>query len=267
MGRIRATGTLNLIQQPTEVDFDPVRGFIMHLRYRGIGTTAATLGFNTFLNQRIACKAKLSPVISELEATISGGQYGFGDTPQTNWEVLGNENEKSISESGIALAGEAAFPGTLLLLRQIQNAVDSGEIDTTDPDLQGQVEESLGVTIPDAQWAYLQTLMGFIARGQTHFKQGQYVAKLTTSVSNFYPGTFFIGSAETLWTTAQILALGQPEAIANVIESVPEGTTHPNYLWSWRQLPPRAVTGAYNRVEVSVEWWHEEWSTQLYTPH
>jgi len=264
--KVRATGTLGLIAQPTEFDFDPVRGVVMHYRYKAVGidNTAAWLGF--LMNERLACRARLGGAVSELEITYSGGRNGFNDVGQTNWEVLGNEIQKSISESGIALSGEAAFPGTLVLLRGIVSSIDSGELDfSSAADIRGAAEDQLGISIPDGQWTYLGTLIGFILRGQTHFAQGQYVAKLTTSVSNFFNGSSFIGTSEALWSTGALLGIGgMPNAISAIINNVTPGTSHTGYTWSWRQLPPRAVTGAYNRVEISVEWWFEEWSTDLY---
>lgn len=178
----------------------------------------------------------------------------MSDLAQPHWEILGNEIQKSIFESGIALSAEASFPGLLQDVREGWAGIQSGDGD-----------DDIIAGLSGDELTYYNTLIGFLKRGQTHFAAGQYVAKLTTSISNFFNGDVFLGSAENIWSTESLLSIGQPSVISQVISSVGNGpTAHAGYAWGWRQLPPRVATGAQNRYEVSVEWWFEEWSTDLY---
>lgn len=255
--RIIATGTSDLIEQPPEVDFDPTRGTVYHRRYKAIGNVRAAIAFNNFAASRIAAQVKLSPAVSELQATVSGGQNGFSDQAQTSWEIQGNETQRSILE----LASSAQIAAEV---KDANDALSSGELDLNSfgGDITAAITDFLGSGSADID--EVVTLLGFIMRGQTHFPEGQYVARMTTSISNFYTGDIFIGSAESIWSTGSLLGLGQPPAISQMISAVGSGSAHDGYVFGWRQLPPRAHTGAYNRIEVAIEWWFAEWSVFIY---
>jgi hypothetical protein len=62
----------------------------------------------------------------------------------------------------------------------------------------------------------------------------------------------------------EILGFDTPAPIHTKLASIPIPAAHEGYEWSWRQLPSQMITTAHNRVEVSTEWWWEQWSTDLY---
>jgi hypothetical protein len=175
---------------------------------------------------------------------------------QPNWQLLGNEVQKSIFESGICLAGLAAFPSLIADINKGFGLVQSGD---------SAGETTFRNTLNSSEQPYYDALVGFLKRGQTHFAQGQYVLKRSLTISNFFNGTLpGDGNVEALLGMGTVLNLGMPQVIATKLNSIPIPAAHSGYAWSWRQLPSQMVTTAQNRVEVSTEWWFEEWSTLLY---
>lgn len=250
-------GSLAPILRATDVDFDPVRGLVVVEEWHGPGANCLLGKANWAINNRVGFRWKRAG-ISTMTLTYSGGQNGLSDIAQTNYELLGNEIQKSIYESGIALAGLAAWPNLIRDVKLGWNAIESGEPET---------EQALYDSMAADEKTYYDTLIGFLMRGQTHFAQGQYVLKRSISVSNFYTGSAGgEGNVERLVSTGTLLGWcsDMPPFIAAKINTIPGGSAHTNYAWSWRQLPSRIVTGAQNRCELSTEWWFEEWSTLLY---
>jgi hypothetical protein len=256
--KVIVNGTMSPIAQPIELDYDPVRGLVYIQESISAGKNCGGLaGF--YIANKVQFRMKVGGCKSSITATFSGGQGITPDNPQAHWEVMGNEIQKSIYESALAMTGVELFPSLLKDVRDGWQAIQSGDSVT---------EQDLRSSLDTGELFYYDILIGFLMRGQTHFATGQYVAKLTTSVSNFYGGDFFIGSSERIWSTSSLLTLGDPFTpsfvASQIISSVIPGDSHTGYAWGWRQLPPRAATGAQNRYEVSVEWWFEEWSTELY---
>lgn len=255
MPKVIINGTIGAVLKSTELDFDPTRGLVTHLEYESAGPNLAGW-FTNFINQGIACRWVNHGVKSSLQVTISGGYNGTPDLAQTNWQLLANEIQVSIFESGIALFAEASFPGTLAAVRSAFAAAESGDSATAD---------DIRDTVDSGALAAFDKLIGFLLRGTTHYAAGQYALKRTISVSNFYTGTLpGEGFDETIIDTASILTLGMPSPIASKISSIVIPASPAGYFWGWRQLPSTVVTGAYNRSEVSTEWWLDRWSTDLY---
>lgn len=261
MPRVIINGTLSQVKRPTEVDFDPVRGVVYTEEFHSAGDNLGGMA-NLYYNNRVAYRWKRSPIMSTITATYSGAQAGMPDAPQINWQLLGNEIQKGIFESALALngiaAGAAATPAWNVVadVKQGFAFIENGD---------SASEADLFASLPAEEQSFYSSLIGFLMRGQTHFAQGQYVLKRSYSVSNFYeqalPGE---GNVEKLILMGDIIGLGMPPVMVNKLNSIPIPASHSGYLWSWRQLPSTMTTQAQNRVEVSTEWWFEEWSTTLY---
>lgn len=246
MPKPRINGSLAPIKKPTEVDFDPTRGLVVRSDYESAGDNLGGLA-NTFLNAGIAFRWKSSGVRSSIEATYSGGTNGLPDEPAQTWQLLANEGQKSIFEGFVAsLLDEVTIAG-------VKSAVSDAQ--------GGDFAAYNGLS------GAALTLASLAIRGTTHFATGQYALKRTVSVSNFYPGTVLLGSeafSETLIPMAAILNLGIPATITTLLLGIPAPPFQPGYFWSWRQLPSSAVISAYNKTEISTEWWLDQWSTTLY---
>lgn len=259
MPKVRINGTLAPVSKPNEVDFDPVRGLIVHSPYESAGRGLGGLA-NTFLNAGIAFRWVDSPVKSTLDATYSGGSGGLPDNPQQSWQLLANEGQLDILEGSLALSVEASFPGTIQAIKAAASALESGDLDTVN---------SITGTVNAGALNTFGTLLGLIARGTTHFAKGQYALKRTVSISYFFVGNVsfpFLNEvfSETLIPPVAMFNLGIPSQLSTIIAGIPAPAFQSGYFWSWRQLPSCAVIGAYNRTEVSTEWWLDNWSTSLY---
>lgn len=255
MPKVIINGTLSPVSKPTEVDFDPTRGLIMHVAYESAGANLGGLA-NTFLNHGIAFRWVNSGVKSTLDATVSGGTAGFPDIPQTSWQLLANEGQFSVLEGQYALQQETKFPGIANDIKAGAAALDSGDKVTYLSILQD---------LPEDQQSAYTTLVSLLSRGTTHFARGQYALKRSVSVSNFYTGGVATESqAELILGFGEVFNFGLPGAIESMIASINQPNAQEDHVYGWRQLPSTAVTGAQNRVEISTEWWLDLWSTVLY---
>jgi hypothetical protein len=261
MGRVIINGTLGQIAEPMEVDFDPVRGLIIHQRIKSAGDNLGGWA-NLFINEGIAFRWRRSPALSTIDYTFSGGALGFPDNAQTNWQLLGNEVQYTVYESNLAKALEPLAPPVDTEGEQFIGGVASVKQAVETGTKFSDYEEFLS---DDAAILWKQ-LYGLASMGQTHFAAGQYVLKRSYSISNFFTGDLpNEENVEKIITPSAILTYGMPAPIAHKIESIP-AFDHEGYLWGWRQLPSTMTTQAQNRIDVSTEWWLADWNLLLYDP-
>src|ERR1039458_3863420 len=256
MSRVIGVGNFGAISQPTQVDFDPIRGMVTTKEWVGIGPDSLVTLATLLLNNGVAYRLHRG-LVSTLVATYSGGQDGTADKAQPSWQLLGNEIQKHVYETGIALSGLGAYPDLLADVDEAYKAYLAKDSDTV---------QSISIEIPTgAAGQAFEWLMGRLIRGQTNYALGQYVLRRTLSLSNFYTGEIpGEGLAEHLISMGGILDYDMPPVMSQKISSIPILEAHTGYAWTWRQLPSQMVTGAQNRVEVSTEWWWDEWDTVLY---
>lgn len=259
MPRAIINGSPAPIIRPTEVDSDPVRGLVVNKEFVGAGPDSLAGLATYYYTNRIAYKWHRG-LISTLQPMVSGGQDGIADEAQMNFELLGNEIQKHIFESPVAMSGLATY--ALLV-----DHVKAGWKMIEDGDTQGEIEFGAGLSAGEG--VYYDYLIGKLLRGQTHFAAGQYVVKRSISVSNFYAGSVPGDSlVECVLSTGTLLSgpcSEMPPVMSQAVSAIPARTAHTGYAWGWRQLPSRMVTSAQNRVEHSTEWWLEEWDTSLYS--
>lgn len=249
MGRPRIVGSLAPIQKPPSIQFDPTRGLIINNEYESAGNGLVGLA-NTFYAGKVAFTLKPSTHKSHLSATITSGQAGFPELVQDHWQLLANEVQKDLREHPAVLALEASSPGILALILKAVDDFNNGK--TTTP------------SFPDGE---ANTVFDLMKKGQTHFAVGQYVLRWTTNVSfnsTVYRGE---GNREMLYSTSQVISESlPPTAITSAMTSISAPTFVSGYFWSWRRLPSTRTTVAQNRVEVSTEYWLDQWSTYIYSP-
>ena len=261
MGRVIINGTLMPVKRPDELDYDPVRGLILTKEFHSAGDNLAGVA-NLYLNAKTAYHWTRSPVVSKIVATISGGQDGLPDIAPANWQLLCNETQKSIFTCKYALDGLATYPN---LFDDVNWAVSLLRLgDDSSKAEEATFEEAL----PDGEVPIFTYLVNKLLAGETSYAKGQYVLRRTYSISNFYDGPPLPGEAyaECLLSNDAVVMFDMPTPIQVKLLSIPVVTPHTGYLWGWRQLPSTMTTSAQNRVEVSTEWWLDEWDANLY-PH
>lgn len=254
-------GTLEAIKQPSEYQYDPQRGVTRVDRWEAAGPSGlyglvATLGALGTAYNFTPSSAK-----SVLVATATGPENGQPEVATDTWQIVGNELQKSLFEHPASLAIEAAWPGTLGIVKRDVESYNRGE--------------PLAAPAPNvaAVAAGAGKLFALLQRGTTHFGFAQYVLKHTTNASVAYDKNVSDTNVEKIYTTAQLLVEAQsatlwsfplPGRLSAKINAIQAPTPVTDYLWGWRKVPSTETTAANNRIEITTEYVLEQWSTFIY---
>jgi len=257
--KIIINGSLGPVGRPASVDSDPVRGLVVNESFHGAGLQSLAGKAAAYMAHGVAFSWHLSPVVSTIQATYSGGQLGMPDDAAINWQLLGNDVQESIFKNPFVLQNCNDFPTLSDDVRQWRSLWDQGDTDGANAFINTAI-----AAVPGEEGA-LRAIIQMIKNGETHFGVAGYVLKRTHSISNFFSGTIpGDAAAEKLLTTATILGFGLPGPLIAKIGSIAAPPFSAPYDWTWRQLPSQLVTSARNRVEVSTEWQLGLWNTNLY---
>jgi hypothetical protein len=52
--------------------------------------------------------------------------------------------------------------------------------------------------------------------------------------------------------------------MVNKLQGLAAPPAQPDYLWGWRKLPSTETTTAASRIEITTEYWLEQWSLYYY---
>jgi hypothetical protein len=259
MPRIRVNGRLGPVAKAPKIEFDPQRGQVIVQEFQCAGAGLAGHA-QIFAQLRIPYSWDLSPHVSKLVARASGAAAGIPEITVDTWQILCNELQKDILECSAALTVEAAYPGTLGYIRRDIDLYNQGKNPANPRPAAG------------AQPTY-NALLDLMKRGTTHFGVSQYVLKHTTTVSNYYSKNVADTNIGKVYTTAQLLtettsaaawAYPLPARLKYKIQNLEAPPVQTNYLWGWRKLGSTESTAAHSRIEISTEYWLEQWSTILY---
>lgn len=254
-------GSIAAFAQPPEVTFDPQRGQIISQRWEsagdGLGGVACGLAAS-----RIPYNWTKSGRKSVLVASASGSQLGIPEVICDTWQILANEIQKDIKEFPGFLEMEENYPGTIGYIVRDVNLYNAGEaVGSPAPDAGAQ---------PEAGY-----LFELLVRGTTHYALGQYVLRHTTNVGNQYAANVADTNIERCYTTSQLLVEVQdgaswayplPGRMAYKLSNITAPEARTNYQWGWRKLPSQETTAANGRIEITTEYWLEQWHTFLYPP-
>jgi hypothetical protein len=249
----KVNGSLAAIRQPTEVSYDPARGLQITQRWESAGDNLSAIA-TSYQAARISYNLTRSTHKSVLVATAGGGQVGYGEIATDTWQILANEIQKDLLQHNRSLAIDAAQ------IREIDRGIRG--------DSNGKLLSSQLTISGDAV-----SLYDLLFHDQTHFALGQYVLKHTTNVSNSYGINIADLNVEKIYTTAQLLAevtnsalwtFPMPGRLQYKISNLPAPIARSGYLWGWRKLPSTETTAAGNRIDITTEYWLEQWSTYSY---
>lgn len=259
---IRINGTLAPIPQPLEVTYDPARGQVVTQKWESAGRGLGGIA-DLYRAARIAYRFQLSDAVSSLVAEASGSQLGVADAACDNWQILCNEIQKDIKELPALAAKQASYPDSFrIVLRDVNNFLD-GQPQVTTP------------TVNPGSLPETAFLLDMLCKGQTHFALSQYVLRHTTTVSNAYGANVADRNVGRVYTTEQLLTevcdtslwvYPLPGRLVYKLQNIPAPLPQANYLWGWRKLGSTETTSASNRVEISTEYWLEQWHILPYPP-
>ena len=257
----KINGTLAPVAKAPEVTWDPQRGQIISQRWESAGDRLGSVA-SAYATSRIQYNWTKSKTRSVLVANASSSQLGFSEVICDTWQILANEIQNDVKAFPGFQAMEASFPGTIgYVVRDVELKLQGKSPGTPAPD---------GGAMP--QSGYLAELL---SRGTTHYALGQYVLRHTTNVSNGYGSNIADSNVERCYTTAQLLAEVQdaglwtfpmPGRLAYKLQNIPTPTAQTHYQWGWRKLPSPETSGATNRIELTTEYWLEQWHIFLYPP-
>lgn len=256
MPKIIATGKSGPIKQPSEIRYDPVRGVEVVERWESVGDGLNGVAGNLALAGASYRQTK-GKLKSELEATYAAGTASSSGVPEITtdvWEIRANEIQKDIREHPLA--------SVTYISEDVWNQIQSGLDNRTKP-----ADMSPALTGNAAK------VYDLLRRGSTHFSLGQYVLRHTTTVGARTTRNVSDNNVECIYTTAQLIAEATntglwayplPARLSTKIQAIQAPAAKPDYLWGWRKLPSTETTAAGNKVEITTEYWLEQWSTFVY---
>jgi hypothetical protein len=252
-------GSASVNEKPHEVSYDPRRGLSVRRKYTAAGGDAALLGIEASAQAAGYTTRKIvSPVLSELDILSPETEPGGGSLTVTDqWQLVGNEITKSIYESPPALELEEANGGAINFIRQAVDAKSSSFVTSFGG----------GYDITAA------ALFNMAIRGQDSYLLGQYVLRHTTNCSSGYVDNVSDDNVFRVYTTSQLLSECQSAALwvqplagrlVNKIGNIVEPDSRTGYIWGWLKKPSSETTTPDNRIEITQEYWLEQWPTLLY---
>ena len=252
-------GTFAPIRKPLKVTYDPSRGQQVIAEWESAGDNLTGIAAS-YQASRIQYDLTRSGAKSTLIAVASGGQAGVPDVSIDTWQVMANEIQKDLREHPAFQAMEASYPGTIgYVVRDVAlyNQGQAPGSPAPDP------------TVYDTYSQMFQLLI----RGVTHYALGQYVLRHTTNVSNVYQANVSDLNVWRVYTTAQLLietgstkgwVYPLPGRLSAKLQAIPAPAAQTGYVWGWLKKPSTESTTASNRIEISTEYWLEQWASILY---
>jgi hypothetical protein len=253
------TGTLGPVQQAPEIRYDPQRGVVQLIRYESadpnglyaLANQYALLGFGYTHN----AGGPKSSLVIEASGPLGGQEDKVTDT----WQIVANELQKDIREHPTILAMEAAYPGTIGYVWRDVELAKQGEAPGSPAPAAGSKPAS-------------DYLFHLLLRGTTHYAVPQYVLRHTTNAAPTYDKNVADTNVNKIYTTAQLKqeisstqlwAYPCPARLIAKSDAIPSPVAVSGYTWGWRKLPSTETTTAHSRIEITTEYWLEQWNTSL----
>jgi hypothetical protein len=169
------------------------------------------------------------------------------------WTMPANHADRSIFEVDIFRALEDS---TQRAIRKYANSKVPGDYDDAMEEALAQGEQ------PEAE-----SILKLIVKGSDYFRTGQTSVKWTrTAGSGYNDASFASGDILKIWTTSQLLAVGQPPLIAALISAADAAleSPEPGYLTGWLKQPIDVSPRGLDRFDITQEWILENWSSTMY---
>jgi hypothetical protein len=128
--------------------------------------------------------------------------------------------------------------------------------------LKNKTEEAASITVTgDAN-----TLYDSMIRSEIDYVASQYVFRLTQTVSSRYSQKVVFSNVDRIYSTLQLLSeTNPPSSLVFSVAQIPvPNTVPPGYAYGWLKKTPTVLTIAGNKIEITLEYWREIWSTYAY---
>lgn len=258
-----AKGISAAIRQPDTVTWDPNRGQVRSKVWTSISAAAidALAAEARFWKQPYRIRSTGTSHTIEIQAVESAEGDPNEVMPVDRWEMPANELQKSIWEHNRLLGIDAA------MLNAAKRGVDEGLT------LDELAENPVFGSVTAEEWDEIAEAFEHAQRQQDHFPVSQYVLRHVTNAPAAYDANIAEVNVERLYTTKQLIAeVTNPVLWENPlpgrlkwkIEHIQAPPERAGFLWSWRKLASAESTAANGRIEISTEYWLEQWSIWLY---
>ena len=244
---------------------DPTKGFSSI--YTWEGSRAAVFGLATMVtsDQKYSIDDSDKPLYRIVISSPDSGASDVSTDYILEWELLGNDVEKSVYEHPNALAlGDKMLTAIKIAIKEIEDAsvLDSSTVYATNETNLTAIATLIGVSSANAL-----SLFRLIVKGTTAFVLSQYVLRRTQTVSSRAQLQYSYANVEKIHTAAQVWADStMPEPVRFVISTMTAPTAQAGYTWGWLKKTPTLTQAAANKFQSTQEWWLDQWSDFLYLP-
>lgn len=262
MAAIEIRGTLTPQEQKYEYNYDPSTGGRLCYEYDTHSEAQAVALANSYIAQRIPTRYTLVHGAARVE--VSDSNFPAIDT----WQILANEVQKSRWDNPEMLRILQYGDGTDFYGDKIQILKQAIDNRTKWSGLSSQFS-----TITGADLDYLSNVYNLVLRGSDVYPFSQYVLRHTTNVGNAYNSNIADVYVDKVYTNSQLLTEVQdsslwifplPGELQYFIQHLPVPSYQPGYLFGWLKRSATRTTSAFNRVDLTTEYWLEQWEqTQL----
>ncbi len=248
--------------------YTPNQGWTTTFTYTGQQARIDTIA-DQYAISNTGASLEISQDSSPLRKLVVTFDYKYDGSPTTsevpinNWELLGSDLNKDVYEGERMIALGASVITAIRLAVQNVNAADVTTAATAYSDATGAITAAAlaaGVSQSDAL-----DFFDVLVKGTTSFPHSEFVLKRTQSVSNTYATKFALNDINKLYTTEQILAEAEiPSTIIFDISLIEVPPPQLGYTWAWLKRSPQVATSAGARIQVTQEYWLEQWADILY---
>lgn len=257
--------TGNVFPQGQRITYksDPSRGFSTIADFKGFSQTQLLAQYNQYVANGIACELTLYEDIGTLHVDDSTQEYTID-----SWQILGNEESKDgFSHPSFLAALEGStgdkFVTSGVALAQMQTFL-SNDASTDDVDDYLFVHGYSGANSDIIGQFYTLKL-----QGATDYRQGNYVLRHTTNVSNRWQANISDFGIDEIYTPAQLLSevsdsglwiFPLPGRLQYKLAAIPPLGPQDAYLWGWLKSASTETNAANNRIDITTEYTSELWS-------
>lgn len=260
---IKTLGQTYPQQQEYEREYDPDSGYTESFRWESFDEAAVLAFANVYALRRIAHRLTFNGGVAHLVAKDTSGAVSI-DT----WQMLANESQKGLWEHPYMLYdlgyGTSDYGTNVGILQEgVDLRTDFSKI-SADPDFYVSNE------------SVVEKFYQLAMRGSDEYAFSQHVLRHTTNVSNRYDSNVADFNVDCIYTATQLLNETQdsgswiyplPGHLAYVIQYL-DGAGAPDfqtgYVWGWLKRSSTRTTAANNRIDITTEYWLQQWPTILY---
>jgi len=265
MPSVTIKGSLIPFLQSQSWDFDPQRGYIHRMEFRGASQDQMLFLQQDFVKNGISCRLVYQQGDT---ATLE-----VDDSTQANlidvWELVGNEESRD-GLSHPTVLGIIPLSITEATIGQMRSDLEANETTAS------VYNALLAASYPADLAATLARFYSLQQRGSGEYRRQQYVLRHTTNTPNRWNSNVSDVGVDAIYTTAQLISeisngalwvFPCPGRLQYKISNIPVPSAQAGYLWGWLKGASTETTGANNRVNICTEYSLEQWSTDYYVPY